>query len=115
MITISVQEFKEYYQQNGKHPSIVNSPNFDTSKISESLKTSENEPQQGININDLEIDVENIQSILPQMNEEQYLEYNQQKRIHHENFLRELNEKGLTLKNQPVTPNQQPTKKPMDY
>lgn len=117
MISIPVKEFIEYYRQNGKHSPIVNSPDFDASRIVQSLTTtiSDTASSKGIDINELDIDVENIQSTLPPMNDKEYLEYNQQKRLHHENFLRELKEKGLTLRNQPTDPGHQVPKKQMDY
>ncbi|RCK57891.1 hypothetical protein Cantr_06706 [Candida viswanathii] len=120
MVSITTREFIDYYQHNGKYPSIVNSPEFDSSKIIASLASTPStpsQPPQGININDLEIDVENLPYRLPPLQDDQYLEYIQQKKLHHENFLRELRERGISLKKQPAQaePEKRPIKKPMNY
>lgn len=112
--SISLDQFLQYYNEHGKHPELLKSSQFDSNKIIDSLTATTNlsnqlqsPPPQEVNINDLELDVENLPQCMPPANQEEYENYLMMKKIHHDNFLREVNEKGLRLKNQ-VTDSTQP-------
>lgn len=106
--TISLDQFLQYYNDHGKHSELLKSSQFDSNKIIQSLTTttttatknnSSSQPHD-ININDIELDVENLPQCMPPINQEEYENYLMMKKIHHDNFLREVNEKGLQLKDQ---------------
>ncbi|KAF6070746.1 hypothetical protein MEM_04802 [Candida albicans L26] len=114
--SISLDQFLQYYNEHGKHPELLKSSQFDSNKIIDSLTSNINDssnqlqspPPQEVNINDLELDVENLPQCMPPANQEEYENYLMMKKIHHDNFLREVNEKGLRLKNQRTDSTQPP-------